>query len=211
MEKARDQSLTEYFIQNLVIQKSDILILVLVIFSYSEQKLLNRIKIENKKKQGNPPLYVIHNLQTFSTKKQVQNYIEETLLKSATFKLKEKKYSKVGVVTDDSESNTTYFTEEFLNKEDKRLVVNHLIIAMEGSEAGDYYNQFAYDFIKNSYSGCTMLEKFDIMETLKVNLIRYSKNIFLEQINSSEYSEEFEDKNNHLKILKLKKNNDKDM
>ena len=45
----------EYFNKNLIIQQSDILILVLGLLSYNEQKLLNRIKTENKRKNGNPP------------------------------------------------------------------------------------------------------------------------------------------------------------
>lgn len=91
---ASDKTLTEYFIQNFIIQKSNILIVVIGILNYPEQKLLNRIKTENKNKfrqQNIPPLFVVHNLQTFSLKKQVEDYIEETLMKSATFKLKKMK------------------------------------------------------------------------------------------------------------------------
>ena len=83
-----DKILTEHFIQNFIIQKSNILILVIGILNYQEQKLLNRIKTENENKFKNetpPPFFVIHNLQAFSLKKQVEDYIEETLLHSATF------------------------------------------------------------------------------------------------------------------------------
>ena len=147
LEKAKNKTLTEHFFQNLVIKKSEFLILVLGILSYNEQKLLNRIKTENKRKNGNPPLYVIHNLQTFTTKKQVQDYIKEILLKSATFKSKEKEFIQISRCADDNKLITSYFIEEFLNKEDRGIVVNHLIVAKEGSEAGDYYNKFSYNFI----------------------------------------------------------------
>jgi hypothetical protein len=53
-------------------------------------------------------------------------------------------------------------------------------------------------------------EKFDIMETLKVNFINYSKKILEKPNNSLEDFEEIEDKENHMKILKLKNNNEKD-
>ena len=210
LEKAEDKTLTEYFFQNLVIKKSEFLILVLRILSYNEQKLLNRIKTENKRKNINSPLYVIHNLQTFTTKKQVQDYIKEILLKSATFKLKEKEFIQISRNADNNKLNTSYFIEEFLNKEDRGIVVNHLIVAKEGSEAGDYYNKFSYNFIKNSISGCMNAEKFDIMETLKVNFINYSKKILEKSDNSLEDFEEIEDKENHMKILKLKNNNEKE-
>ena len=210
LEKAKNKTLTEHFFHNLVIKKSEFLILVLGILSFNEQKLLNRIKTENKRKNVNSPLYVIHNLQTFTTKKQVQDYIKEILLKSATFKLKEKEFIQISRNADNNKLNTSYFIEEFLNKEDRRIVVNHLIVAKEGSEAGDYYNKFSYNFIKNSISGCMNAEKFDIMKTLKVNFINYSKKILEKPNNSLEDFEEIEDKENHMKILKLKNNNEKD-
>jgi len=209
-EIAGDKTLTEYFLQNFVIQKSNILMVVLGILSYSEQKLLNRIKIENKKKQGNPPLYVIHNLQTYTTKKQVIDYIDETLLKSATFKLKEKKYFKAGVVTDDIKSNTTYFIEEFFNKEDKKLVVNHLILAMDGTEAGDYYNQFVYDFLSEQFTSQPVNEKFPVIDAVKEQCIETSKSIMVDPIESFEDFEEIEDKENKGTIIRLTKKDDKD-
>ena len=44
-EKSREKLITELFLQNYIINNSDILILVVGILSYSEQKLINRIKI----------------------------------------------------------------------------------------------------------------------------------------------------------------------
>jgi hypothetical protein len=120
---ARDKTLTEFFIQNFIIQKSNILIVVIGILNYPEQKLLNRLKIENEAKFKHgipPPLFVVHNLQTFSLIKQVKDYIKETLLKSATFKLREMK----SVDRDDQEvneqMNDIYYIEEFREEQDKQ-------------------------------------------------------------------------------------------
>ena len=60
--------------------------------TYSEQKLLNRIrtkflKARNNKNNIHKPLFIIHNLMTFKTIKQVEEYINDLLLKSATFDL----------------------------------------------------------------------------------------------------------------------------
>ena len=97
-----DKTLTEYFIQNFIVQKSNILIVVIDMLTYNEQILLNRIKIENKLKDQIPsPLFVIHNMQTFSLKKQVEDYIKETLTKSASFKLKE-----IKTIKQESKSDT---------------------------------------------------------------------------------------------------------
>ena len=88
---AKDKALTELFLQNFIMIESDILIAMVGILTYSEQKLLNRIKADLKKRKKNYSLYVIHNLQTYVEKEQVEKYINETLLNCATFELKERK------------------------------------------------------------------------------------------------------------------------
>ena len=72
------------------------------------------MNIKNKKQKihGNPPIFVVHNLTNFSLKKQVEDYIEEVLIKSATFKLI--KYLYIDRYYDDSEyENRIYFLEIF--------------------------------------------------------------------------------------------------
>ena len=90
-EKSREKLITELFLQNYIIHNSNILIVVVGIFTYSEQKLLNRIKTEMKRAKINKPLIVIHNLMTYTSVDQVKEYIELFLLKSVTFTLEEKK------------------------------------------------------------------------------------------------------------------------
>ena len=62
-ELARDRQLTELFLQRFVIEKSDILLIVVSNLTYSDQKLLNRLQsfCKNKKKK----LFIIHNLFNF--------------------------------------------------------------------------------------------------------------------------------------------------
>lgn len=90
-EKSREKLITELFLQNYIIHNSNILIVVVGIFTYSEQKLLNRIKTEMKRAKINKPLIVIHNLMTYTSVDQIKEYIELFLLKSVTFTLEEKK------------------------------------------------------------------------------------------------------------------------
>lgn len=88
-EKSREKLITELFLQNYIIHNSEILILVVGIFTYSEQKLLNRIKTEIERAKIDKPLYIIHNLITYTSISQVNEYINEFLLKSVTFDLEE--------------------------------------------------------------------------------------------------------------------------
>jgi hypothetical protein len=52
-----------------------------------------KFKKEVERAKRKKPLYIIHNLKTYTTIKQVKDYIKNTLLKSATFSLK-----KMGIV-----------------------------------------------------------------------------------------------------------------
>jgi len=165
------------------------LILVVGILTYSEQKLLNKIKNEIKKLKINKPLYIIHNLKTFCTKKQVERYIKETLMKSATFTLKEGHK----ITTQIKDENGSYFFE--IKNGPK---IYHLIFANEGSEAGDFYNNFTIKFIEQSYQGVTDLDKFDVIQTIK--------NRFLEL--SAEINEKYNDKKESFKLEDLMDNKD---
>ena len=75
-EKSRDKIITELFLQKYIINYSDILIIVVGALTFSEQKLLNKIKTEIRRAKLNKTLYVIHNLKAYTSIKQVQNYIE---------------------------------------------------------------------------------------------------------------------------------------
>ena len=79
----------EFFLQSFIIKESDILLIVVGKLTYSEQLLINKIKEESKKLKKTK-IFIIHNLQEFRTKEQVQDYIKDSLLKSATFNLKKR-------------------------------------------------------------------------------------------------------------------------
>ena len=88
-ENARDKIMTELFLQNFIIMVSDILLIVVGKLTYSEQLLINKIKVESKK-QNKGRIFIIHNLQEFRAVEQVQDYIKNTLLKCSTFNLKKR-------------------------------------------------------------------------------------------------------------------------
>ena len=93
-ENARDKIMTELFLENLIIKVSDILLIVVGKLTYSEQLLINKVKVESKK-QHKGRIFIIHNLQEFRTKEQVENYITESLLKCSTFDLNKRTWISV--------------------------------------------------------------------------------------------------------------------
>ena len=197
-DKSREKLITELFLQHYIINYSDILIIVVGIMTYSEQKLLNKIKNELKmmekndhfkeKEKPNISLFVIHNLITYKSVNQVEDYIDEFLLKSATLNLEE-------AIILDKKENGTHYTEKFGQK-----TIYHLIYAHEGSEAGDFYNKYTLDFITSYFKTTAHLKPYDVIETVKDNFIELSNDI-LEKTEKPITKESFDKTNND--IIKL--------
>ena len=206
-EKSREKLITELFLQNYIINNSDILILVVGTLTYSEQKLINKIIMEMRRYKIKKDLIIIHNLSTYITINQVEDYLNKYLLNSATFDLEEGHKTST---TEKGEIKGKYYYE----KTDEPKIF-HLIFANEGSEAGENYNNFTLEFIENSYQTITSPKPFDIIETVKERFIELSKDI-IENIqkknnNKSENINnniELKDFDNDDKKIKLNINNE---
>ena len=198
-EKSREKLITEIFLQNYIIHNSDILILVVGILTYSEQKLLNRIKTEIKKEKINKPLYIIHNLSTYTGMKEIEDYINKYLLNSATFILEEGHKSSTEITNEDEdEDNGIYFYEKNSNPK-----IFHLIFANDNSIAGTYYNSFSIKFLENSFQQqVTDIDKFDVIKSVKERFIEKSKEII--ELKDKEIKQikldDFEEQNNLIKL-----------
>ena len=196
-EKSREKLITELFLQNYIIYNSDILILVVGILTYSEQKLINRIIKEMKRTKMKKDLFIIHNLITYTSINQVEDYLNNYLLNSVTFDLEEG--HKIST-TEKEEINGKYYYE----KKDEQKIF-HLIFANEDSEAGNYYNKFTLKFIENTYQNIIIPKSFDIIESIKERFIELSKDIIENNGNKIELKD-FEDIE-EMKDKKIKLNN----
>ena len=196
-KKARDILVTESFLQTFIISNSDILILVIDKLSFSEQKLINKIKKEMKDNKKTRKLYIIHNLKNFTKISQVEKYIQNILTKSATFSVK-----KSDNVTSNKNKIVTgfHFNEE--NK-DKKHHINafHLIFAQDDSEAGNFYNNYTIDFIESQYNEQWDKKKFDIIEEVKKQFSMNSKRYLEQKIEKNEFNSNEDIMQN--KIIKL--------
>ena len=194
---ARDKSLTENFLQNIIINESNMLLIVVGNLTYQEQKLINKIKEESN--NGHQSLYVIHNLQTFVERSQVENYIENTLMKSATFRLVRKKEIIIKLENKnepEQKENDVYYIEESFTENHKN--VYHLIMAREKSNAGNYYNNFIIRFLRNQMNNFPQQTTFPIVEKIKDYFFKQSTS-YLESPLKIESFEQSED------IIKVKK------
>ena len=168
-EKSKEKIMTELFLQNYIMHNSDILILVVGILTYSEQKLINRIKTEMKNQKIEKPLFIIHNLVLYDTVDKVEKHIENVLLKCATFRLEKAEKFNTGLGIE----NGVHYYEK-----DSKPIIYHLIMANDLSDAGEYYNPFTIKFIENSFQYLTDLKNYDVIESLKERFITLSKDYF---------------------------------
>ena len=196
-EKSREKLITELFLQNYIVNNSDILLVVVDCLSYSEQKLLMKIKKEIERSNKKPRLYIIHNLKAYTSISQVKDYINKTLLKSATFSLVEG--NNIGTKTEIKKG--IFFCEITKDKKNKNESnIYHLIYANEDSEAGEYYNQFTLDFIEQSYRYINNFGNYDIIQTIKERFIEKYDEIVEkgEKINMNSFE------NSNPNLIKLK-------
>jgi len=187
---AKDKTLTELFLQNFIISSSDMLVLVVGVLTYPEQKLLNRIEKTLKtllNQKVFKKLFVIHNLESFVEREQVESYIEEYLKHSATFELKESTYIKTGNEKNQNVyQNNKFYVEAFDNDEETSLQVFHLIMANDFSDAGKYYNEFAINYLKDHLNSFTNIKSFPVIEKLKEFFVKFSEEAFEDKINENE-------------------------
>ena len=189
----RDRQNTDYFLQKFIIDCADILLCVVNKLNLSDQKFLLRIQ----KEINNKTIFVIHNLKTFTKIKQVKEYIENTLLRSLTFKLEKSSFT---VFEEDKEfinnKNKDYYIQIFDdddenddNKNKKKISIIHLFMAKVGekeeeNEASNYYNESTLKFIKYNITSFINNKKFPIKTRVIDFLKSHSGDFFNEPFNN---------------------------
>lgn len=178
---AKDKQITELFLQKFVMKYSNIILLVVDQISYTEQIMIDRIKTQCDDQK----LIIVHNLKTLIYKKQIEDYIEDTLMSS--FLLKKERFNKVGEITNEDKTNNYYYIEEIYKEEifslddeedNDNLQIIHLIMGKDNSEAGNYYNKSAINMIQNIISGCSDLNTFDVIDKLIKFTVKSSEALF---------------------------------
>ena len=191
-EKSRDKLLTEFFLQSYIVKYTDLLIVVVGILTFSEQKLINKIKKTYSNLKKTNSLVVIHNLQLYVTKKQVQNYIETVLKNSGTFDLEEQTI----ISMDREKEKWTYFYEP---KSTPTTI--HLIFARDKSEAGDFYNKKTIEYLYDKMNNVPEKEPLNLYENIK-NFFESISGEILENPIQSDY---IVVENNTIKLANLPK------
>ena len=171
-----DRLLTEYFILNFILYYSNIPILVLEELSFSQQELYDKAK---KLLYGNQ-LFVIHNLRNIEKIERVKEFIKDIFECSITFNLKE---NYLNINEDTKFKNYVYHLEEINNENGKKNII-HLIMARDGTEAGEYYNTTTIHFLRQIMNTYCNRQTFPIEKRLKEFLFKISNNIMEKPIDN---------------------------
>ena len=184
------------FIENFIINHSDMIIIIVNLFDINEQIFLKNLERELYLKKLNIKIYIVHNLQYFSYKSEIKNYFNQLKYNNIfELSLNELKYY------ENLKGNKNYFVE----KNDYFSTI-HYILAKENSEAGDFYNNSTLLMIINELNVIKEYKKFNnLIKEIKDNFIKYCKLNYNENINENN----FEDNNMKIKLnkkLSYKKN-----
>jgi len=120
----------------------------------------------------------------FQTKKQVEEHIKDTLLKSASFNIKEVQYVKKQNTNNENNDNGNDNKRIMLveSDDDNEVQVYHLIMAREETEAGDYYNIFTYQFLQEHFNLFTERKPLSIIEEIKTKFVEWSYDLLEDSI-----------------------------
>ena len=176
---SKDKTQTERFIENLIISLSDMLILVIGKLTRTEQRLITRIKnMANDNENKIKAIIIVHNLAQYNKIIEVERHINDFLLKSATFKIIKKQVLGLNDYT-----GRYYFVEKpDKNNNHNNIEVFHYLMAKEGTEAGDYYNELTMQLIKQQYNNSNQRKAIDIPKQIKKLFCDLSDDIIGEKI-----------------------------
>jgi hypothetical protein len=177
-----EKKITDYFLQRFALEKSNIILLIFGKMTRQDQFFLNRIKrsiLNNTSHKFSQKLLVIHNLYNFKEIKDVEKYIDENLKKSDTFSVREQEIRLISEYVKKKKFFKNYFIEE------KNEII-HFIMAEEGTEAGDYYNDTVIEYIKCCVCASADLEYFNLLEQLKKFFIEISDQFTSEKLKETD-------------------------
>lgn len=203
IEKERDKSHTESFLEGFIIEQSDIIIVVVGVLTDSDQKLIEKVsrKICQEKLKKN--IIVVNNLREFIKIKQVEEYIENILQYTIPNKLQKK-------IRSYSENNNNikkcdyYFHYKYEGVNNWNLDIIHLIYAREDSEAGKYYNNFALEQIGIEINHIHNQYSFPVIEKIIDYFMINSQNIFKKKLKKDNFKILYDEENNKY-LLKYNK------
>ena len=163
----RDLKLSETFMKNLLIKNSKIIIVVVNQLSLAEQYFLYELKNDANFEE----LYVVHNLFNFKDKKDMLDYIDNTIVNSLYFDIT-KDYYQIDSERENNIDKPFYFVEQQEKNGREQSVITHLILGdiETRDEWIKNFNDKTIDFIKTKMQICYAKDFFFVEKILEDEL-----------------------------------------
>jgi hypothetical protein len=158
-----DRSLTESFIQDFIVDVTNFLIVVVGQLTYAEQTLLKKLKERHNDKF----LIIIHNYYELIDVASVQAKIQSDIFDTFDINSTVKANDKIDVTRVQEYHETNEFAKTQNTTDTTHHSIVHLVLARDGSDAGNKYNIFAYQYLhKFLFARLACMQKQDIEEKL---------------------------------------------
>lgn len=177
IEKANDKIMTETFIQDFILENSNIILIVVGQMNQDYQKMVERVIQQYRNKK----IFLIHNFSNLSLIESVNDKIKRDILE--IFDVTEEVLITNNMKPNENMNrNTKQYIQKKIGKEEHYIC--HLIYAKEMSEAGNYFNQNTIEALnyhiysvndRNKFNLTDMLNNFIAKERLK-NYVSFPNN-----------------------------------
>ena len=164
----KDLRLSEEFLKNFLISHSDIIIVVVNQLTLTEQIFLNELKNDNEDKFEE--LFIIHNLFNFDKRKQIEDYINNTIVHSIYFDISKDYFDIIGEDKTNNPDKPYYFTEEQnYNNRGSKFLIAHLFLGNINSTDKwiKNINETTINFLKKKMQICVAKKYFSVKKRLE--------------------------------------------
>ena len=148
-----DRCMTEYFIQNFILDSCHVILIIVELLSQNDQKMIERIKHLYAAKKT---IIIVHNLFKLEAKDEV--------LDRATLEIEGAFLVKKQIIPG---SDVPYYIEKQQSGDMKnKNNIVHLIMGKEGCSSGDFFNKASLGHLIKFNETGTEISKFDLLQKL---------------------------------------------
>ena len=164
----KDLRLSEEFLKNFLISYSDIIIVVVNQLTLAEQIFLYELKNDNEDKFEE--LFIIHNLFNFDKRRQMEDYINNTIVHSIYFDISKDYFDSIGEDEINNPDKPYYFTEvQNYNNRGNKFLIAHLFLGNINSTDKwiKNVNETTINFLKKRMQICVAKKYFSVKKRLE--------------------------------------------
>lgn len=174
MSMMNDKYITESFIENFIMEVSDMILIVVNEINFDDQNFIERVCLEYKQKKK---ILVLHYFENLQNSLQIKTFVDKEIRNCFLVKDHQNDLKKFYPTITDKKAEklnrSMYIGESinepssFLNPDDRPCVI-HLIYAKEGTKMGKFFNTTTLDYIHYLIKkNLGIFKEFKLAESMK--------------------------------------------